>query len=80
MTCPKCAGLLIHEENQEHSGRFCGWRCIQCGLRLDETIVHNRQEARSGAPPVDAHAAAGPYAANLPVRTPGRRGRPARAS
>lgn len=42
MTCPKCRGLLVQEEIQEHSGRFQGWRCIQCGLRLDATIVQNR--------------------------------------
>ncbi len=42
MNCPKCAGLLIQEDIQEHSGRFQGWRCVQCGLRLDQTIVQNR--------------------------------------
>jgi len=42
MNCPKCAGLLIQEEIQVYSGRFHGWRCVQCGLRLDETIVQNR--------------------------------------
>ena len=47
MNCPKCAGLLILEEIQVYSGRFQGWRCVQCGLRLDETIVQNRVD---GAP------------------------------
>ncbi len=42
MNCPKCAGLLIQEELQEQGGRFQGWRCIQCGLRLDQQILHNR--------------------------------------
>jgi hypothetical protein len=42
MNCPKCAGLLIQEEITVLSGRFQGWRCIQCGLRLDEIIVQNR--------------------------------------
>ena len=63
MTCPKCAGLLIQEEIQVHSGRFHGWRCVQCGLRLDETIVQNRvdgapTDSRSSlddAPPAAAH-------------------------
>ena len=45
MRCPKCAGLLTMEDIHEHSGRFRGWRCIQCGLRLDETIVENRHTA-----------------------------------
>ncbi|MGH7233202.1 MAG: hypothetical protein ACREJU_17865 [Nitrospiraceae bacterium] len=45
MRCPKCAGLLTLEDIHEHSGRFRGWRCIQCGLRLDQTIVENRHAA-----------------------------------
>lgn len=49
MKCPKCTGLLIQEEIQEHSGRFHGWRCIQCGLRLDQTIVQNRHEVPTEA-------------------------------
>lgn len=44
MNCPKCTGLLIQEEIQEHSGRFHGLRCIQCGLRLDQTIVQNQHD------------------------------------
>ncbi len=46
MYCERCAGLLIHEDIQEFSGRFLGWRCIQCGFRLDETIAQNRLEGR----------------------------------
>ena len=42
MTCPKCTGLLVQEEMNEQSGRFQGWRCVQCGLRLDPTIMQNR--------------------------------------
>jgi len=49
MKCPKCTGLLIQEEIQEHSGRFQGWRCIQCGLRLDQTIVQNRHDGQTDA-------------------------------
>jgi rubredoxin len=41
--------LLINEDIQEYSGRFLGWRCIQCGFRLDETIAQNRQ----GVQPLD---------------------------
>ena len=40
--CPKCRGFLIQEEIREHGGLFHGWRCIQCGLRLDDLIVRNR--------------------------------------
>lgn len=45
MTCPKCTGLLTLEEIQEHSGHFQGWRCIQCGLRLDQRIAQNARTA-----------------------------------
>ncbi len=43
MKCPKCTGLLIQEKIREYGGQFHGWRCIQCGLRLDQTIAQNRQ-------------------------------------
>lgn len=42
MKCPKCTGLLIQEDIREQSGRFQGWRCIQCGFRLDHQIAQNR--------------------------------------
>lgn len=42
MKCPKCTGLLIQEDIREQSGRFQGWRCIQCGFRLDHLIAQNR--------------------------------------
>jgi len=42
MKCPKCTGLLIQEDIREQSGRFQGWRCIQCGFRLDHRIAQNR--------------------------------------
>jgi hypothetical protein len=45
MKCPKCTGLLIQEDIREQSGRFQGWRCIQCGFRLDHLIVQNRASA-----------------------------------
>jgi hypothetical protein len=63
MNCPKCAGLLIQEEIQEHSGRFQGWRCIQCGLRLDQTIVQNRLTAEPEEPSAELDEAAAPPAA-----------------
>lgn len=45
MKCPKCRGLLIQEDIREHSGRFQGWRCVQCGFRLDHRIAQNRTSA-----------------------------------
>jgi hypothetical protein len=75
MNCPKCAGLLIQEEIQVYSGRFQGWRCVQCGLRLDETIVQNRVD---GATPDDRRGELGdpPAVPVSPVRA-SRQKRPA---
>jgi hypothetical protein len=36
---------MIQEDIREQSGRFQGWRCIQCGFRLDHLIVQNRISA-----------------------------------
>jgi len=49
MNCQRCAGLMIGEEVQVVSGRFQGWRCVQCGLWLDQTIVRNRVETPPAA-------------------------------
>jgi hypothetical protein len=56
MKCPKCAGLLVQEELQEQTGHFEGLRCIQCGMRLDATILQNRLETKSveSAAPIPA--------------------------
>ncbi|MGH7205581.1 MAG: hypothetical protein ACREI2_05160 [Nitrospiraceae bacterium] len=77
MTCPKCTGLLIQEEVWEHGGQFQGWRCVQCGLRLDETIVQNRLTAPSEDDPADLDASASTYSVNL-ARPSGRQKRSAR--
>jgi len=50
MKCPRCTGLLIKEDIREQSGRFQGWRCIQCGFRLDPLIVQNRTSAPPNLP------------------------------
>jgi hypothetical protein len=66
MKCPKCTGLLIREDIREQSGRFQGWRCIQCGLRLDHLIAQNR----TAAPPdvVDDDESDGPPRPATPAR------------
>ena len=80
MICPKCTGLLIHEDLHERSGRFLGWRCVQCGLRLDETIAQNRLEARPVVSPEDAdEPESDDYLADLPSKPSGRHKRSARA-
>lgn len=68
MKCPKCTGLLIQEDIREQSGRFQGWRCIQCGFRLDHLIVQNR----TSAPPdvTDEDDANAPARTSRPLRRP----------
>lgn len=80
MNCPKCAGLLIQEEIQEHSGRFHGWRCIQCGLRLDQTIAQNRHDTQTDQRPDSVGSSSTHTASLLQARTAGRHKRPVRAS
>lgn len=58
MKCPKCTGLLTQEDIREQSGRFQGWRCIQCGLRLDHLIAQNRTAAQPDTADDDADEAA----------------------
>ncbi|TAJ31116.1 MAG: hypothetical protein EPO64_02615 [Nitrospirae bacterium] len=76
MKCPKCTGLLIQEEIQEHSGRFHGWRCIQCGLRLDQTIVQNRHDDHTDAAG-DLAGSSSHCSPDRRPRTSGRQKRPA---
>lgn len=79
MKCPKCRGLLIQEDIREHGGQFHGWRCVQCGLRLDETIVQNRFTAPFEDDPADLDESASTYSANL-TRPSARHKRSARVS
>ena len=72
MKCPKCTGLLIEEDIREQSGRFQGWRCIQCGFRLDHLIVQNRTSAPPDVTDEDGEDA--PTRTSRPARrTPARR-------
>ena len=46
-SCPRCAGLLVHEwcydlgNEGEHRTRVC--RCVQCGYRIDPVILNNQR-------------------------------------
>jgi len=77
MKCPKCTGLLIQEKIQEYSGRFHGWRCIQCGLRLDQTIAQNRQGVQPEELSPDLDDSPHDRLTGLQRRTAGRLKRPA---
>lgn len=78
--CPKCTGFLAQEDIQEHSGHFQGWRCIQCGLRLDQTIVHNRIEGPAEPVPDPDEEAPSVRHRRKPAKTPPRTKRAVRAS
>ncbi|MEW6544818.1 MAG: hypothetical protein AB1411_14565 [Nitrospirota bacterium] len=75
--CPKCAGFLIKEDSQAHSGRFDGWRCIQCGLRLDRTIVQNRLDGQGGERPSRQAPSVTAGSPDRPSKTEGRPRKPA---
>ena len=72
MKCPKCTGLLIQEDIREQSGRFQGWRCIQCGFRLDHLIVQNRTSAPPDLPGDDSEDTA-PRTRRAAQRSPSKR-------
>ena len=52
--CPRCRGYMVpvipdsSEEVLLEVGEWCGWRCINCGERIDPLIVANRSAARGG--------------------------------
>lgn len=75
MNCPRCAGLMIGEEVQVHSGRFHGHRCVQCGLWLDKTIAQNRVDSASASDDVPSRLAG---ASSVLVATAARHTRPKR--
>lgn len=68
MTCPKCTGLLVQEEMHEQSGRFQGWRCVQCGLRLDPTILQNRVRHQADDGPLECAVGSGSERQSSPPR------------
>ncbi len=45
VTCPRCAGLLIHARDCDEELRWTGYRCPLCGDRIDAVILHHRQLA-----------------------------------
>jgi transposase-like protein len=55
MKCPKCEGLMYVERFADYFMTFQAWKCINCGVILDETILLNKsiyspfEEAEPGA-------------------------------
>ena len=56
MTCQKCMGLMIEEQQPDLSPEEVVHRCINCGLVLDSLIRQNRGTRGRGKDPL-LHAA-----------------------
>lgn len=49
MKCERCSGLLMREwisrtRERDPSSRGWWWRCVNCGARVDGTVLRNRAE------------------------------------
>lgn len=51
--CPRCQGYMVplipdgSEELLLELGKWFGWRCINCGERIDPLIMANRRALKS---------------------------------
>jgi len=47
MTCLRCHGLAVSDDSFAveigSSSNFHGWRCLNCGMVIDDVIRHNQQ-------------------------------------
>ena len=47
MTCLRCNGLVVCDDSFSvqtgSSSDFHGWRCVNCGMLVDDVINQNRQ-------------------------------------
>lgn len=55
MNCPRCSGLAVLDDSfavlTGSSSDFNGWRCVNCGMIIDDVINRNRQvRARRALP------------------------------
>lgn len=55
MNCPRCNGLAVSDDSfavqTGSSSDFHGWRCVNCGMIIDDVINRNRRVlARPGLP------------------------------
>jgi hypothetical protein len=57
MRCPKCKGLMVEDWASDSLLREYIWRCLNCGLMVDQGIARNQrivvQYARSFLPDLD---------------------------
>ena len=60
MNCLRCNGLTVSDDSfSVHTGSssdFHGWRCVNCGMIVDDVINKNRRGiSRSRVPPGSEH-------------------------
>ena len=57
MRCPRCDGLMVREQFEDHGGlgssdhEYAGWRCINCGALVDPVIAEHRRLTSQAAAP-----------------------------
>jgi hypothetical protein len=58
MRCPKCKGLMVEDWVSDSLLKAFVWRCLNCGLMMDQGIARNQrivvQRARSLLSSLDA--------------------------
>jgi hypothetical protein len=47
MQCLKCKGLMVTERNSGFFSEVFVWRCVNCGLMMDPTIIRNQRPSVS---------------------------------
>lgn len=51
MNCLRCNGLVVSDDSIAveigSSSNFHGWRCLNCGMVIDDVIRHNRRRLSS---------------------------------
>jgi len=47
MNCLRCNGLAVHDDSFSiqtgSSSNFHGWRCVNCGMIVDDVIQNNKR-------------------------------------
>jgi uncharacterized Zn finger protein len=43
MECLKCSGLMVTDRITDFFLKMLVWRCANCGLMMDPTIIRNEQ-------------------------------------
>jgi hypothetical protein len=47
MECLKCKGLMVTERSSGFFSEVVVWRCVNCGLMMDPTIIRNQRPSVS---------------------------------